>query len=171
MAPRLSPRNARRYLFLCTLCLSCTLLCYNLILRGGHPSMHSRGYQHLSCPPVLGGKKLLQKVLLLCPHSGAALTFSSTDLPSYTDWSGKNQTDPLEIAGTPAKPTGHPTGNSTAALRYGHKRLPQAIIVGVKKGGTRAVLEFIRVHPEVRAMGTEPHFFDRNYEMGLDWYR
>ncbi|XP_040295273.1 heparan sulfate glucosamine 3-O-sulfotransferase 2-like [Bufo bufo] len=173
MAPRLSPRNARRYLFLCTLCLSCTLLCYNLILRGGHHNMHSQGYLHLGCPPLLGGKKLLQNVLL-CPHSGAALTFSNTDLSSYPDWSGKNQTEPPEMTGSPPKPTehqAHPTGNSTAAPRYGHKRLPQAIIVGVKKGGTRAVLEFVRVHPEVRAMGTEPHFFDRNYEMGLDWYR
>uniref|UniRef100_A0A8B9PEK1 Sulfotransferase n=1 Tax=Apteryx owenii TaxID=8824 RepID=A0A8B9PEK1_APTOW len=39
-----------------------------------------------------------------------------------------------------------------------------------KKGGTRAVLEFIRVHPDVRALGTEPHFFDRNYDRGLEWY-
>uniref|UniRef100_A0A8B9PLX1 Sulfotransferase n=1 Tax=Apteryx owenii TaxID=8824 RepID=A0A8B9PLX1_APTOW len=38
------------------------------------------------------------------------------------------------------------------------------------KGGTRAVLEFIRVHPDVRALGTEPHFFDRNYDRGLEWY-
>nr|XP_013801850.1 PREDICTED: heparan sulfate glucosamine 3-O-sulfotransferase 2 [Apteryx mantelli mantelli] len=32
-------------------------------------------------------------------------------------------------------------------------------------------LEFIRVHPDVRALGTEPHFFDRNYDRGLEWYR
>ncbi|XP_048350121.1 heparan sulfate glucosamine 3-O-sulfotransferase 2 [Sphaerodactylus townsendi] len=51
------------------------------------------------------------------------------------------------------------------------KRLPRAIIVGVKKGGTRAVLEFIRGHPAVRALGTEPHFFDRHYQRGLHWYR
>ncbi|XP_060116683.1 heparan sulfate glucosamine 3-O-sulfotransferase 2 [Heteronotia binoei] len=51
------------------------------------------------------------------------------------------------------------------------KHLPHAIIVGVKKGGTRAVLEFIRGHPAVRALGTEPHFFDRHYLRGLDWYR
>ncbi|XP_006753702.1 PREDICTED: heparan sulfate glucosamine 3-O-sulfotransferase 2 [Myotis davidii] len=57
------------------------------------------------------------------------------------------------------------------SLAPGTKRLPQALIVGVKKGGTRAVLEFIRVHPDVRALGTEPHFFDRNYGRGLDWYR
>nr|XP_033818689.1 heparan sulfate glucosamine 3-O-sulfotransferase 6 [Geotrypetes seraphini] len=53
----------------------------------------------------------------------------------------------------------------------GAKKLPQALIVGVKKGGTRALLEFLRIHPEVRALGTEPHFFDRCYERGLDWYR
>uniref|UniRef100_A0A3Q3WVV0 Sulfotransferase n=1 Tax=Mola mola TaxID=94237 RepID=A0A3Q3WVV0_MOLML len=54
---------------------------------------------------------------------------------------------------------------------YGEKKLPQAIIIGVKKGGTRALMEALRVHPDVRAVGNEPHFFDRNYERGLDWYR
>ncbi|KAH1183982.1 hypothetical protein KIL84_014598 [Mauremys mutica] len=53
---------------------------------------------------------------------------------------------------------------------YGEKRLPQALIIGVKKGGTRALLEAIRAHPDVRAVGVEPHFFDRNYEKGLEWY-
>nr|XP_004663167.1 heparan sulfate glucosamine 3-O-sulfotransferase 3B1 [Jaculus jaculus] len=53
----------------------------------------------------------------------------------------------------------------------GSKQLPQAIIIGVKKGGTRALLEFLRVHPDVRAVGAEPHFFDRSYHKGLDWYR
>ncbi|XP_066444203.1 heparan sulfate glucosamine 3-O-sulfotransferase 3A1-like [Eleutherodactylus coqui] len=51
------------------------------------------------------------------------------------------------------------------------KRLPQSIIIGVKKGGTRALLEFLRVHPDVRAAGAEPHYFDRHYERGLRWYR
>lgn len=51
------------------------------------------------------------------------------------------------------------------------KKLPQAIIIGVKKGGTRALLEFLRLHPDVRAVGAEPHFFDRNYDRGLEWYR
>ncbi|KAM9305947.1 heparan sulfate glucosamine 3-O-sulfotransferase 6 [Gastrophryne carolinensis] len=54
---------------------------------------------------------------------------------------------------------------------YGSKNFPQAIIVGVKKGGTRALLEFLRVHPDVRALGAEPHFFDRCYDKGLEWYR
>ncbi|XP_043941076.1 heparan sulfate glucosamine 3-O-sulfotransferase 3B1-like [Protopterus annectens] len=53
----------------------------------------------------------------------------------------------------------------------GTKKLPQAIIIGVKKGGTRALLEFLRVHPDIRAVGAEPHFFDRNYDKGFRWYR
>ncbi|XP_029364441.1 heparan sulfate glucosamine 3-O-sulfotransferase 6-like [Echeneis naucrates] len=54
---------------------------------------------------------------------------------------------------------------------FGLKRFPQAIIIGVKKGGTRALLEFLRIHPDVRAVGAEPHFFDRFYDKGLEWYR
>lgn len=51
------------------------------------------------------------------------------------------------------------------------RRLPQALIIGVKKGGTRALLEFLRLHPDIRALGSEPHFFDRHYARGLGWYR
>jgi len=60
-----------------------------------------------------------------------------------------------------------PTGGGEIPV----SRLPQAIIIGVKKGGTRALLEFLRIHPDVRAPGPEIHFFDRNYDKGLDWYR
>ncbi|XP_074648281.1 heparan sulfate glucosamine 3-O-sulfotransferase 3B1-like [Tubulanus polymorphus] len=53
----------------------------------------------------------------------------------------------------------------------GDKKLPKALIIGAKKGGTRALLEFLRQHPDVRAPGPEIHFFDRHYDLGLDWYR
>ncbi|KAK7161247.1 hypothetical protein R3I94_004052 [Phoxinus phoxinus] len=61
--------------------------------------------------------------------------------------------------------------NLSVSNNFGTKEFPQAIIIGVKKGGTRALLEFLRVHPDVRAVGAEPHFFDRFYEKGLQWYR
>lgn len=51
------------------------------------------------------------------------------------------------------------------------RHLPDALIIGVKKSGTRALLEFIRIHPDVRAAGCEVHFFDRHYGKGLAWYR
>ncbi|KAM4715873.1 heparan sulfate glucosamine 3-O-sulfotransferase 6 [Anableps anableps] len=65
----------------------------------------------------------------------------------------------------------HPSNNISIANNFGSKKFPQAIIIGVKKGGTRALLEFLRVHPDVRAVGAEPHFFDRFYDKGLAWYR
>ena len=52
-----------------------------------------------------------------------------------------------------------------------HRRLPNALIIGVKKGGTRALLQFMRLNPRVRAPGPEVHFFDKNYHRGLSWYR
>lgn len=61
--------------------------------------------------------------------------------------------------------------NITVANSFGSRKFPQAIIIGVKKGGTRALLEFLRIHPDVRAVGSEPHFFDRFYDKGLEWYR
>jgi len=53
------------------------------------------------------------------------------------------------------------------------RRLPQCLIIGVRKGGTRALLEFLNLHPDVQAERREVHFFDNDnrYHRGLDWYR
>ncbi|VDK89538.1 unnamed protein product, partial [Litomosoides sigmodontis] len=51
------------------------------------------------------------------------------------------------------------------------RRFPQAIIIGVKKAGTRALLEFLRLNPIIKAPGPEVHFFDKNFDKGFDWYR
>uniref|UniRef100_A0A1I8HQB9 Sulfotransfer_1 domain-containing protein n=1 Tax=Macrostomum lignano TaxID=282301 RepID=A0A1I8HQB9_9PLAT len=51
------------------------------------------------------------------------------------------------------------------------RRLPQALIIGAKKSGTRALLAFSALHPAVRAAGPEAHFFDRHFRRGLRWYR
>lgn len=51
------------------------------------------------------------------------------------------------------------------------RRLPQALVIGVKKCGTRALLEFLRIHPDIRAAGSEIHFFDKYYCKGLSWYQ
>ena len=69
-------------------------------------------------------------------------------------------------ASGPSEPMLRLWGNGGA-----QKRLPQALIIGVKKCGTRALLEFLRLHPDIRATGPETHFFDRFYDKGLDWYR
>jgi len=53
------------------------------------------------------------------------------------------------------------------------RRLPQCLIIGVRKGGTRALLEFLNMHPDVEAQRREVHFFDNDnrYRRGMDWYR
>ncbi len=50
------------------------------------------------------------------------------------------------------------------------QRLPSVIIIGAKKGGTRALLEFMKLHPLLKAAGPEIHFFDTQYDKGLEWY-
>lgn len=54
-----------------------------------------------------------------------------------------------------------------------NRHLPQAIIVGVRKCGTRALLEMLFLHPQIQKAAGEVHFFDRddNYGKGLEWYR
>ncbi|XP_070115388.1 heparan sulfate glucosamine 3-O-sulfotransferase 4-like isoform X3 [Equus caballus] len=56
---------------------------------------------------------------------------------------------------------------------YGEKKLPRARHRGQERRHPRAA----GGDPSppgragLRAMGIEPHFFDRNYEKGLEWYR
>lgn len=80
----------------------------------------------------------------------------------------KNQIDSVQLLQPSRNNNVGPDFNSSA-LQV--KRLPKAIIIGAKKAGTRALLEFLRLHPKVEGTGPEPHFFDRNYNKGLEWYR
>lgn len=52
------------------------------------------------------------------------------------------------------------------------QRFPQAIIIGVKKGGTRALIDMLRSHPQIKSATGEVHFFDReeNFGKGIKWY-
>uniref|UniRef100_A0A3P9JLR6 Sulfotransferase n=1 Tax=Oryzias latipes TaxID=8090 RepID=A0A3P9JLR6_ORYLA len=91
------------------------------------------------------------------------------------DWPyRRNRTSLVSLAGGEGAPgSGQPAPDSNSSGREwtASRKLPQALIIGVKKGGTRALLEFLRLHPDIRALGSEPHFFDRHYARGLDWYR
>ncbi|CRL07929.1 CLUMA_CG021026, isoform A [Clunio marinus] len=53
------------------------------------------------------------------------------------------------------------------------RKLPQCLIIGVRKCGTRALLEMLNLHPRIQKAAGEVHFFDRdeNYNKGLEWYR
>ena len=52
------------------------------------------------------------------------------------------------------------------------QKFPQAIIIGVKKGGTRALINMLKLHPDINAAKTEIHYFDRddNFSNGVQWY-
>ncbi|XP_067879552.1 heparan sulfate glucosamine 3-O-sulfotransferase 1-like [Heterodontus francisci] len=53
------------------------------------------------------------------------------------------------------------------------RKVPQSIIIGVRKAGTRALLEMLNIHPDIAVANAEVHFFDweENYRKGLGWYR
>ena len=51
-----------------------------------------------------------------------------------------------------------------------YQELPEAVIIGTKKGGTRALLEFLNIHSQVKRAKNEIHFYDKQYERGLEWY-
>ena len=51
------------------------------------------------------------------------------------------------------------------------RRLPHCIVIGEMKCGTRALLQYIDLHPDIAIVIPEVHFFDRHYNNGLEWYR
>uniref|UniRef100_A0A0K0CTR5 Sulfotransfer_1 domain-containing protein n=1 Tax=Angiostrongylus cantonensis TaxID=6313 RepID=A0A0K0CTR5_ANGCA len=51
------------------------------------------------------------------------------------------------------------------------RRLPTALIIGVRKGGTRALLDALALHPKIKAARKEAHYFNLNYSKGVEWYR
>ncbi|XP_046894600.1 heparan sulfate glucosamine 3-O-sulfotransferase 2 [Hypomesus transpacificus] len=168
-----SIRFSKRFIFLFMLSLSFTYLCYS-ILYCGSTIMTNQTFEERSClHKNVGGKKLLQKLRDCTFPTDMRIVVNET-LTQQGSNHARNQSIHTAFSSTHARNTVFSEvmlNNITVAQKYGNKKLPNALIVGVKKGGTRAVLEFIRIHPDVRALGTEPHFFDRNYDRGLDWYR
>ncbi|KAJ7992460.1 hypothetical protein DPEC_G00278780 [Dallia pectoralis] len=159
-------RLSKRFLFICTLSLSFTYLCYSIIFCSG-TVMPNLSYEEKRClhHTNVGRKKLLQKDCTLFPgNRRTSREHGGSGRPNQS-----KQVSLLPVAHT--RSIASAEHNWTVAQKLGNKKLPGALIVGVKKGGTRAVLEFIRIHPDVRALGTEPHFFDRHYDRGLNWYR
>jgi hypothetical protein len=64
-------------------------------------------------------------------------------------------------------------GNGRIRYKHTKRRLPQCIIIGSRKSGTRALLTFMNLHPSILTAKNEVHFFDdeENYMLGLEWYR
>ncbi|KAI0234776.1 Heparan sulfate glucosamine 3-O-sulfotransferase 1 [Lamellibrachia satsuma] len=69
------------------------------------------------------------------------------------------------------------TETSTADLRrfdqHGtrQRRLPQCIIIGEMKCGTRALLAYLELHPDIITVIQELDYFNFHYKNGQEWYR
>ena len=51
------------------------------------------------------------------------------------------------------------------------RRLPHCVIIGEMKCGSRALLEYIGLHPDIAMAVNETKFFTKYYNKGLEWYR
>ena len=51
------------------------------------------------------------------------------------------------------------------------QKLPEVILIGASKSGTRALINYLGLHPSIAMPGPEIHFFDENYHRGYEWYR
>lgn len=52
------------------------------------------------------------------------------------------------------------------------RKLPDFIIIGVQKGGTTSLFNYLKRHPDLELSSSkEVHYYDIHYSKGLHWYR
>lgn len=101
-------------------------------------------------------------LLLSALHSSHSSSFSAT-----------SGTYNLQTQSMPSKSLfHHPHIPKHSNIDKGEQRFPQAIIIGVKKGGTRALIDMLKSHPQIVSPKGEIHFFDRDemFRKGISWY-
>lgn len=105
----------------------------------------------------------------------------SSHLPSFSATSGTSIYTNLQALRTPNKylfstnnipHNPHTIGHVSNVGMLGKQRFPQAIIIGVKKSGTRALIDMLKSHPQIISPKGEIHFFDRDetFRKGVSWY-
>jgi len=78
----------------------------------------------------------------------------------------------LEIAWSNCRIYFDHLSNDWRYRRFRGHRLPDFLIIGCQKGGTTSLFDDLARHPDVVASkDKEVHYFDLNYEMGVNWYR
>ncbi|XP_070397540.1 heparan sulfate glucosamine 3-O-sulfotransferase 1-like [Dermacentor albipictus] len=111
------------------------------------------------------------RLLALCVAVACGTCFLAAQLlvppPPATSWAER------QVYAAAAAPPPAPAAAAAAADSDLRRRLPQCVIIGARKCGTRALLEFLALHPSVQKAPDEVHFFDddERYALGLDWYR
>jgi ABC-type polysaccharide/polyol phosphate transport system ATPase subunit len=62
--------------------------------------------------------------------------------------------------------------SSGTVLTSNRTALPSFLIIGTQKGGTTSLYSYLTQHPNIRpAVIKEVHYFDEQYDQGLDWYK
>ncbi len=57
-------------------------------------------------------------------------------------------------------------------LTASSRALPDFLVIGAQKAGTTSLVGFLRSHPDIFWVPRlEMHYFDRDYDRGLNWYR
>jgi hypothetical protein len=58
------------------------------------------------------------------------------------------------------------------AAASGRGSLPNLVVIGAMKSGTTSLHKYLDLHPHISMSARkELHFFDENWERGVDWYR
>lgn len=121
-----------------------------------------------SCPPVCWQceRRLWASAMAVFLLGAALLVVQPQAVPSRPAVSSK--------AEVPAQkePFRKSEFRANLSLNGTFQQLPQTVIIGVRKGGTRALLEMLSLHPDIAAAESEVHFFDweEHYGNGLQWY-
>lgn len=53
---------------------------------------------------------------------------------------------------------------------YSKKKLPDFLIIGAQKSGTTWLVDMLRDHSDIYISRSEVHYFNENYDKGIDWY-
>ena len=51
------------------------------------------------------------------------------------------------------------------------QHLPSCVIIGIQKCGTKALAEFLKIHPNISVDSRQTYFFSQYYQRGLAWYK
>ena len=100
-------------------------------------------------------------------------TPSSPPSPSpFSPWSWATHSSPSSTSGSSPQATGSSLYTPPSG-EIKEKRLPKVIIVGVSKCGTRALLDYLALHPNIIAANKEVNFFTNAsmYNKGPELYR
>ncbi len=109
-----------------------------------------------------------EKETLAKELAGDALHHESFKGETLAD--GNNVQQDIRLPSTDTSSHSHPRPTNTTIAK--RRRYPQALIIGVRKGGTRALINMLKCHPDIVAALEEIHFYDRdeNFKRGVRWY-